>query len=126
MKKIIYIIFLFSIISCNNDDLIDTYNSKNKSEKLFGRWTSVDDEQEEINMIFNSNEYITYSTGNENSRSNYVWFNDDDKIYYMRNGNGSSNDSQSSMLYLLNISKDTLKVSFGDNIWETYYKHLNL
>lgn len=126
MKKIIYIIFLFSIISCNNDDLIDTYNSKNKSEKLFGRWTSVDNEQEEINMIFNSNEYIIYSTGNENSKSKYVWFNDDDKIYYLRNGNGSSNDSQSSMFYLLNNSNDTLKLSFGDNIWETYYKNLNL
>ena len=125
MKKIIYLTTLLSLISCNSDDLIDSYNSKNKSEKFFGRWTSVDNEQEEINMIFNSSEYIIYSTGNENAKSKYVWFNDDEKIYYLRNGNGSNNDSQSSMLYLLNNTNDTLKLSFGANIWETYSKQSN-
>ena len=50
MKNLYLLAFTFLAIniSCNNDDLLDTYNTGNKSEKFFGKWTSVGNRTEEF------------------------------------------------------------------------------
>jgi hypothetical protein len=110
MKKLFYFTILFSLFSCNNDDLLEFYTSNNRSQELFGKWKPIGKYDQIIYLQFNEKEFIT-TAGN-----------DEYKVYYIRNGKGSKNASRPSNYYTLNTSNDTLKMSFGGGIWDTYVK----
>ncbi len=122
MKKLFYFTILFSLFSCNNDDLLEFYTSNNRSQELFGKWKPIGKYDQIIYLQFNEKEFITTAGKDDLHPSKYLWYNDEYKVYYIRNGKGSKNASRPSNYYTLNTSNDTLKMSFGGGIWDTYVK----
>lgn len=116
-------ILALTTVSCDkDDDLLDFYSSQNRSEVFFGKWQGVESDNQHIFFEFTASEYIISSNMNDSQSSTYVWYNDDQQIHYIRKGKGSSNDARVSIHYKFNSTKDTLKTSFGDNLWSTYAK----
>lgn len=116
-------ILALTTISCDNhDDLLAFYSSQNRSEVFFGKWQGVESDNQHLLFEFTASEYIISSNMNDSQSSTYAWYNDDQQIHYIRKGKGSNNDARVSAYYKFNSNKDTLKTSFGDNIWSTYAK----
>lgn len=122
MRNIVCLTILFSLLSCSDDDLLGFYSSQNRSEVFFGKWQGVESDNQHLLFEFTASEYIISSNMNDSQSSTYAWYNDDQQIHYIRKGKGSNNDARVSAYYKFNSSKDTLKTSFGDNIWSTYAK----
>lgn len=125
MRNFIYVIILFSLVSCNDDDLLDFYSSQNRSVEFFGKWKQIETDSQQNYLEFTEEEYILSTALNDLHPSKFRWYNDENKVYYIRNGKGSKNDAESSVYYNFNVNKDTLKTSFGGNEWETYVKITN-
>lgn len=56
MKKLICITALFSLVSCNDDDLLDFYSSQSRSVEFFGKWKQKDT----LKASFGGNEWEIY------------------------------------------------------------------
>lgn len=122
MKNFIYLTFLFSLFSCNNDDLLDFYSSQNRSVEFLGKWKQIEAETQPNYFEFTGKEYLITTSPDDVHPSKFLWYNDEGKVYYIRNGKGSKNDARHSVFYTFSVNKDTLKTSFGSNEWETYIK----
>lgn len=124
MKNLIYSVIFFSLVSCNNDDLLNFYASQNRSVEFFGKWKQIEISQDMF-LEFTEEELTMASDLNDVHNTKYKWYNDDYRFYFIANGKGSKNDANTSVYYSFNVSKDTLKISFGGNVWETFVKTTN-
>lgn len=112
------------MVSCSNDDLLNFYASQNRSVEFFGKWKLTETSQQ-LFLEFTEETLTIDSDLNDVHSSKYKWYNDDYKFYYITNGKGSKNDARPSKYYRFNANKDTLKISYGDNVWDTYVKLAN-
>ena len=128
MKRILLLLSLVSLASCNVDDQADFFMSQNRSEELQGSWKITTNIYQEMPIyhVFTGDRYhyISYSNTSEKfyADTKKYWYNNAISIFTIGNSSVLKKDTPSEIRYKLNATKDTLSIYEGSNKWTNYAK----
>lgn len=141
MKNIFFKSFALAIlfftaaltVSCDTEgeDLKKYYKNQNHSEELKGWWRKIDREPDHgfaSKILFENHKVLFYSYNIHThiyDTSYDYWYNDATKIYFLTEPDGISKPDERSNSYILNSSKDTLKI-YAENPPYIYVKDTGL
>lgn len=116
--KIFAIFAILAFVSCENEakDLKEHYKNQEHSEALKGWWRHLDQEENKNPLYEHFTDfeliiydYSIYTNKYDHNRGRY-WYNDASKIYFLTPGDFKSKGDEDSYSYILNSTKDTLKI----------------